>query len=285
MARLIRSGNPVRESLEAHRVSRRSPHAPPRSSPRRPATVRPTKWVEHLVRHLSMAREGVDPEGVHQVRVAGRRLRVWLNLGGHRALGDDLRWLVQVLGRLRDLDVLCALPVGDLGPFAEWLGARRTAAHDEAAEVLGSFRIEGLCRALEVLPPLKTSKARAVLGDLEADVAKRSRGWVEAKAWTLPPEAALEELHRLRRALRRVRYGREWLGEPDALLPVVQDVLGAVCDVAALLRLLDAWCAETATAAPVSRDALLEALAAMLERAWLEWAALGRAAPPRLRSG
>jgi CHAD domain-containing protein len=39
-------------------------------------------WVAHLGAHLPLALSGEDPEGVHQVRVAGRRLRAYLDLLG-----------------------------------------------------------------------------------------------------------------------------------------------------------------------------------------------------------
>lgn len=258
-------------------------------------SVDPGHWVEHLTSHLAMAREGKDPEGVHQVRVAGRRLRVWLLLGGHRALEDDLRWLVSVLGRVRDLDVLRAMPVGG-GPlephalphasFADWLAEQHHRARADAELVLDSFRVEGLCRALGLLRPLDEEQARSALHHLEADVARRERAWLQAPGWrnaarpgvqpAAPPETppaaeGIDELHRLRRALRRLRYAKEWLGERDHRLSVLQDVFGSVCDVAAMLRLLDTFCAETHTTAPVTRAALVDALAAMMKRAHGGW--------------
>ncbi|HEU4743256.1 MAG TPA: CHAD domain-containing protein, partial [Meiothermus sp.] len=63
--------------------------------------IAPTRWLLHLENHLPVARKGADPEGVHQVRVAGRRLRVWLELGGYQVLHDDLRWLVRGAGKVR----------------------------------------------------------------------------------------------------------------------------------------------------------------------------------------
>jgi triphosphatase len=61
------------------------------------------------------ARQGVDPEGVHQMRVGVRRLRSALALFGAvlpevqiAPLKDDLRWLGGELGPARDLDVFLA---------------------------------------------------------------------------------------------------------------------------------------------------------------------------------
>jgi CHAD domain-containing protein len=48
------------------------------------------KDARDWVAHLPLALSGEDPEGVHQVRVAGRRLRAYLDLLGFRVLKDDL---------------------------------------------------------------------------------------------------------------------------------------------------------------------------------------------------
>jgi inorganic triphosphatase YgiF len=60
------------------------------------------------------ARRGVDPEGVHQMRVGVRRLRSALALFREVLPADqiapfqeELRWLCDELGRSRDLDVFC----------------------------------------------------------------------------------------------------------------------------------------------------------------------------------
>src|SRR5262249_27257879 len=54
------------------------------------------------------------PEGVHQTRVAVRRLRAALSAfrnilpeDQRRAASDELRWLAQVLGEARNIDVFC----------------------------------------------------------------------------------------------------------------------------------------------------------------------------------
>ena len=81
-----------------------------------------TPWLDHLVAHLPVAREGRDAEGAHQIRVAGRRLIVWLELSGYGVLRDDLRALVRGAGRVRDLEVLLqeTLPRS----FEHWLRER-----------------------------------------------------------------------------------------------------------------------------------------------------------------
>jgi CHAD domain len=68
-----------------------------------------------LIRHDAVVRLDTDPEGVHQARVATRRLRSDLRtlhraLDPHwsRELRDELGWLGRALGAARDADVLLA---------------------------------------------------------------------------------------------------------------------------------------------------------------------------------
>jgi len=67
---------------------------------------------EQILANEEPARRGVDPEGVHQMRVGVRRLRSALSLFGaflpaerSGPLREELRWLAGELGRARDLDV------------------------------------------------------------------------------------------------------------------------------------------------------------------------------------
>ena len=64
--------------------------------------------VRALTEHEQVARAGVDPEGVHQMRVAVRRLRAALKAGhieDAEHLQAELKWLGGALGAVRDLDV------------------------------------------------------------------------------------------------------------------------------------------------------------------------------------
>ena len=56
--------------------------------------------------------EGLDPEGVHQMRVCTRRLRAAfrafrdvLPANAVRSFNREFKWVASVLGRVRDLDV------------------------------------------------------------------------------------------------------------------------------------------------------------------------------------
>ena len=66
-----------------------------------------------IVEHDAGTRLGRDPEELHKMRVATRRLRAFLRTGRPlldadwaEALRLELRWLGGVLGPVRDLDVL-----------------------------------------------------------------------------------------------------------------------------------------------------------------------------------
>ena len=81
--------------------------------------------VDRLIRHDPIVRLDADPEGVHQARVATRRLRSDLRTFGSlldpewvRALREELGWLAGNLGAVRDDDVLLARMRNACGPAA-----------------------------------------------------------------------------------------------------------------------------------------------------------------------
>ena len=83
------------------------------------------RWVvsalaEQMASREPGARAGLDPEYVHDMRVAVRRLRAAARLfrealPAHRAAGlrAELRWLADALGAVRDADVALLLLAGD----------------------------------------------------------------------------------------------------------------------------------------------------------------------------
>ena len=182
-------------------------------------TIALKPWLDHLVRHVAIARRGVDPEGVHQLRVAVAHIRVWLELGRWTVLHDDLRWLREQAAPVRDLDVQLGheMPAA----YAEVLRAERDRAHHELLVALGESRFASLVAALEVLPPLRTRRVRN-------GVARSARRTL-ALGRALPRDGHAC-VHAARRSVRRVRISLEWLGEPSEHLVRLQDVLGEYCD-------------------------------------------------------
>lgn len=206
-------------------------------------------WLVHLIEHLPIARLGQDPEGVHQVRVAVRRLRVWLQLAGMRVLEDDLAWLVRAASQVRDLEVLLLHP--DLPrAFQRWARVRLKEARTGFIPVLDSPRLAGLLQALSILPPLDGRAAEARLARLTQRVERRAEEW--------RTEDSIESLHALRRALRRLRYAREWLQQDSEIVKKLQDIFGQVGDLGFTLNYLEAFEAEGGRA-PIRYRKKLEA--------------------------
>ncbi len=189
-----------------------------------------TRWLARLVDLVPIARLGADPEGVHQVRVATARLRVWLALGGWHVLVDDLQWLRRHAERVRDLDVhLARRPPADV---AEQLLRKHALARDELRAALDSARTAGLTRALSYLPPIARTAAAPRMANMARVVLHRFR-----VAAAEPHQMAA--LHRARRALRRLRYSLDWIDACPKEIVALQDALGEAADCGAALRHLD----------------------------------------------
>ncbi len=161
----------------------------PRVRPRDPAG----EVVRHALRtalsriatHEPEARRG-EPEGVHRLRSASRRLRSELralkNLVDEQWRDDleiELKWLAGVLGAVRDLDILLARvragaveaerPEGErvaFSPVLKALERRRARAARTMSDVLESERYGALLGALERAARflrLRMPRARRVL--------------------------------------------------------------------------------------------------------------------------
>ncbi len=207
--------------------------------------VDPQPWIDALRRHAQHARESPDPESVHQLRVAAGRLSVWLRLARARALRDDLAWLRRSAAKVRDLDVLL-----EQHGREDWTGVfagQRPELVRELSDALASQRCAGLLQALEFLPELAKLRAEERLPQL------RERVLAAARSALAPAEPELEELHRLRKCVRRLRYALEWLGRDPSAAKGLQDALGDLRDSALALR-----CAGASPGASAETRAALE---------------------------
>lgn len=175
-------------------------------------------WLQHLDDARTLALAG-DAEGVHQVRVAARRLRVWLGFKGHSALEAELRWACGALALLRDLDVFGEVLT------EEARAGLRVEAVASAVDAMSSERWSALREGLGAVKPPRRSRAKRNLRRLERRLQKLGHSL---------PAGDGPALHRLRRTLRRVRYAREWLGLDTSELAAEQESLGAGCDLLAL---------------------------------------------------
>lgn len=235
------------------------PEVTPRTLPGQPtvadlARTAVTEGVHRLLLADPHARLGRDPEGVHQARVATRRLRSdlrsfrrYLDESWLTSFRDDLKWLADALGGARDGDVLAerleaaveALPRPDRGA-ARWLlerqGDDRAAAHTALHEVLDSERYVALLtaahRAVTDLPVL--AEADVPAADAAVDIVRRPVKHLREEVAALSDPPLDEELHSIRIRAKRARYAAEAvapaLGKPARRLARaaadVQEVLG-----------------------------------------------------------
>jgi CHAD domain-containing protein len=178
---------------------------------------------------------GDEPDSVHQMRIAVRRMRSTLQTFGHlfrssdaAHLAGELRWLGHVLGGARDAEVLTERLSGRIGdiPTAEvvgpvqariaaYLARARADSKADVTETLDSARYFGLLDRLDSFvaePPLTTEASRSASKVLPAAVRKSYRRTKRRikRAWRTPAgESGDQALHRARRAAKRARYAGE----------------------------------------------------------------------------
>ncbi|HSN03307.1 MAG TPA: CHAD domain-containing protein [Acidimicrobiales bacterium] len=177
------------------------------------------------VKYDPLAREGLDPEGVHQLRVTSRRLRAELGVlspvlsrGGARDLAKELRWIGTILGRQRDLDVLFELLTHlehEESPFDASVLARlrrqRDAERRRVRDALSSARYRHLARDLAtwaVEPPLRR-RARESASDALRPRLLNGLSALFDGVDGIGPNVTDETLHRLRITIKRSRYRAE----------------------------------------------------------------------------
>ncbi len=201
------------------------PLAPPRWAPAR-EHVRALLAVQvgELIAHDPGTRLGADPEELHQVRVATRRLRAVLRAAAPlldpawtESLRAELAWLGGALGPVRDLDVLLErlrAEIVDLEPSerraAESLLRRLEDEHGSARaamlDALTSARYAELLTRLEAAAVAPRAQAADVsLRDIAAGEFRKLRKAVRA----LPSDPPDDALHAVRIRGKRARYAAE----------------------------------------------------------------------------
>jgi CHAD domain-containing protein len=270
--------------------------------------------VIRLVRHDAVVRLDLDPEGVHQARVATRRLRSDLRTfrplvdrEWSTALRDELGWIARILGEVRDGDVLlarlrslAAKLRGDreeaIAPVLASLQASRDAALTELLEALRSQRyVDLLDRLVEAArePVLEEKASEPAMGVVPA-LARKPWHKLEKRVSNLPDDPTVAELHEIRIRTKRARYASEAaaavVGKPARGLALaaarLQDVLGDLNDAEGAASWLDEWSSregpsDAATAAAELAE-LERAAARELRARWR--AAWGELADPKLRA-
>lgn len=186
---------------------------------------------------LNQAEEDVratrDSEAVHDMRVASRRLnsafrlfRSYLAAKRARRLRKDLEELRDVLGHIRNLDVL----IGDLDVYRSSAVERDQFRLGELAAAWQADRIAGHGKLVQYLDSARAAEWKTRMGILlEDDNASSSPRVIEvlpALVWqeygtvracgSNVRDATLEQLHALRISIKRLRYTLEFFREPLA---------------------------------------------------------------------
>lgn len=214
--------------------------------------------VSILLDELPGTRAGDDPEHLHQARVAIRRLRSDLRTFGPlldpawaRPLRDELSWLADSLGRVRDADVLdltldavtrdvAAIRTDDVLELRAAFDEGRAAARTALMEDLDSGRCAALVAALRDAAadprtaPQADDPAATTLPSLAAHPWRRIRRAVARL--DDPPEDV--DLHRIRIHAKRCRYAADAVtpavGKParrfSKAMARIQDCLGDLND-------------------------------------------------------
>lgn len=243
----------------------RTPVAPPASGPPAPGPDDDARVVARAViafhlaafaTNLHAARAG-DVEGVHQLRVATRRIRVALRLfapllppSTSAALMDGFAALGTAIGAVRDLDVL-ATAIEDgaerldpasqraLLPLSDHVAVERERALASLRAQLDTARVRRLLARTDKLAATIPRGKPVRLADVAPDLARPLRRGVERRGRALASRGAVAKasdatLHELRVRVKRLRYACEALChlDPDGMGPVVerlvdlQDILG-----------------------------------------------------------
>jgi CHAD domain-containing protein len=246
--------------------------------------------VQRLLAHDPMVRLEAGPVGVHQARVSTRRLRSDLQTFGDLvdppwadSLRDELAWLADLLGAVRDLDVLgerLARAVNGLDERYQADGTRllrhvtrqRRQRYDElqTAMVSGQYfdLLDRLMAAAE--RPQLTDVAAKPAADVIVTLASAPFHRLAKVANHLSRHATDEELHRARIRAKRARYATEAVAryEPaaGALAEAVADLQGVLGDQHDAV-VAEGWLADVTGLAVTRRQAFVAGLLAAAERA------------------
>ena len=228
--------------------------------------------VVHLVRHDPILRLDNDPEGVHQARVATRRLRSDLRTfapllepGWLAEVRGQLRWLGDALAQARDTDVLLerlrrtadrldAADVAAAAQVIQGLELRDKEAHASALAVMTSDRYAGVLDLLveAANAPMFASDPALPAADIVPRLVRRPWKALRRSVLAAGRDPADEQLHGIRIRAKRARYAAEAaapvVGKPAQRFAKatarLQDVLGEHQDAVVAAGWLRTWAAD-----------------------------------------
>jgi inorganic triphosphatase YgiF len=225
--------------------------------------------LEHFEANVEGALASNDPEFVHQLRVALRRLRSALRIfrpADLERLDEELKWLAGAMGATREWDVFVTAGLPELADENAALRRRllvaakrhRKAARDAARESLASARCarallelgRWLC-GTEALPPTSRTATQPTLPGLHdfaaRTIRRRHKRLLRDAAGIATLDAAAR--HRVRIDAKRLRYAvdffqslyrKERTAPYLEILTTIQDALGEMNDAVTAERLMAA---------------------------------------------
>lgn len=199
--------------------------APPKAAPIR-QYIRHylVQQVEALRTHDPGTRLGGEPEDLHQMRVATRRLRAVLR-SAHRLLNPEwadplvsgLTWLGQLFGFARDLDVQVAyfqqeaaqLGARDRKPLERFVVRLQEEQRKAQRILVGEMKS---ARYVSFLSRLRQAVHEPVMAESDCaleDIAARQFKKLSKEVRRLPKSPSNADLHRVRIKTKRARYAAE----------------------------------------------------------------------------
>lgn len=226
--------------------------------------------VHRFVNYDHLVRLGDEADGIHQARVATRRIRADLQLfapilSGRAShdLPEDLEWIGGLLGGVRDTDVMLArlrdhaVAAGEPDRVDALLARLDHARNERRSTLLDAMDSPRYTRLLDELvdlvnrPPLRPHRAARRAARQAPDFTKRSWKKLRRTVRALPEHPSDDQLHAVRKRAKHLRYAVE------ALEPVtgakthrlarraseLQDILGEHHDAVVTAQ----WLADRAT--------------------------------------
>ncbi len=229
-----------------------------------------SKEYEALVEHRPSDGQPPDPEEIHQMRIAARRLRVSLKMFGQMLPGEaakrfdrEFQWFARSLGELRDLDVqaenfkayqqtIGAEHLQELGGYELHLRRARAEARESLDAVFSAPRYMELMESFGALlhgapspGALRRWRSYRVSDGLKK-ILRKSLRRVRKLGRRVDSDTPAERLHKLRIRAKRLRYELEFfrdvypsLDKAAKATKHLQDVLGEhqdACTAAARLQ-------------------------------------------------
>jgi len=263
----------------------------------------------YLLERLAVPDWQDDPEGLHQVRVASRRVRAVLDLvdrdlyPAYDRQARKLRKLTQALGGPREMDVH-ALLLERLAPRLSGTPAGAALEHvlEQFGAVLGKARA-GMLKDLDRLSLKRLGQVLEVPslanpfapGELETGAWECLTPWLEKALLPMPGLVDREDataLHQVRIDVKRLRYALEILAPafaaeptgPLRLLKAFQTALGDHHDLATLAarleELRDGLAARNRPALAAGLETILGLVAEDRQCAYEQFRVLARATSP-----